>query len=290
MREIVTPQPLQGRAASAVGSVGEIPPPIGVQRDLDPPYPVGAPRELTTQPRPLRSELATQHLGAPRRKFVVVTNAGIVTVEKSRPLDALSKILVSDAPEPLVNFFKSYGQAEAATMCLAIAVGASESGGGGSKNSISSIEGGPNDGSRLTPGGGVGTPGTPGGHAVFGASGSPRVPPSVIGTPQGAFGAAGGYQPSYGAANLADRARRALEDPRLTGEPRVDEDLNAFGVDAGAGGQFDMGRAIVQPQLHYSGVHRAVYTYAARLLAPTWERPLWVPINVANEHGVGAGT
>jgi nuclear pore complex protein Nup155 len=290
LREIVTPQPLQGRAASAVGSVGEIPPPIGVQRDLDPPYPVGAPRELTTQPRPLRSELATQHLGAPRRKFVVVTNAGIVTVEKSRPLDALSKILVSDAPEPLVNFFKSYGQAEAATMCLAIAVGASESGGGGSKNSISSIEGGPNDGSRLTPGGGVGTPGTPGGHAVFGASGSPRVPPSVIGTPQGAFGAAGGYQPSYGAANLADRARRALEDPRLTGEPRVDEDLNAFGVDAGAGGQFDMGRAIVQPQLHYSGVHRAVYTYAARLLAPTWERPLWVPINVANEHGVGAGT
>ena len=175
LREIVTPQPLQGRAASAVGSVGEIPPPIGVQRDLDPPYPVGAPRELTTQPRPLRSELATQHLGAPRRKFVVVTNAGIVTVEKSRPLDALSKILVSDAPEPLVNFFKSYGQAEAATMCLAIAVGASESGGGGSKNSISSIEGNPNDGSRLTPGGGVGTPGTPGGHAVFGA-GSPRVP------------------------------------------------------------------------------------------------------------------
>jgi nuclear pore complex protein Nup155 len=55
LREIVTPQPLQGRAASAVGSVGEIPPPIGVQRDLDPPYPVGAPRELTTQPRPLRA-------------------------------------------------------------------------------------------------------------------------------------------------------------------------------------------------------------------------------------------
>ena len=122
------------------------------------------------------------------------------------------------------------------------------------------------------------------------------MPPSVLGTPQGAFGGgAGAGVDGYGGslfhgAGLADRARRALEDPRLTGEPRVDEDLNGFGVDAaGGGGQFDMGRAIVQPQLHYSGVHRALYTYAARLLAPTWERPLWVAVTHPNKNDSSGG-
>ena len=50
-----------------------------------------------------------------------------------------------------------------------------------------------------------------------------------------------------------------------------------------------MGRAIVQPQLHYSGVHRALYTYAARLLAPTWERPLWVAVTHPNKNDSSGG-
>ena len=305
LREIVTPQPLQGRAASAVGSVGEVPFPAGVARDLDPPYPPGAPRYLLRYQTPLRSELATQHV-APRRKFVVVTNAGVVTVEKSRPLDALAKILASDVHESLVHFFKSYGQAEAATMCLAVAVGAINAGATDLDHQrLAGHNGGtPNNGGGGTPhNGGSGTPGgTPGGTPHFG--GSPRVPPSVLGTPRGAFGVgtAGASVDGYGGslynngASLADRARRALEDPRLTGEPRIDEDLTGggFGVDGGSGGggQFDMGRAIVQPQLHYSGVHRALYTYAARLLAPTWERPLWVAVTNGSRDkndGLGGG-
>jgi hypothetical protein len=64
-----------GRAASSVGSMGEVPLPPSVMRDLNPPYPIGAPKELALAPRPLLSELATQHV-APRRRFVIVTNAG----------------------------------------------------------------------------------------------------------------------------------------------------------------------------------------------------------------------
>jgi hypothetical protein len=47
-----------------------------------------------------------------------------------------------------------------------------------------------------------------------------------------------------------------------------DDDVDSLGH--GGGQPFDMGRPIVQPLLHYSGVHRALYTYAARLLAATW--------------------
>ena len=125
LRETVTAQQLAGRAASSVGSVGEVPPPPGVMRDLAPPFPDGAPSDLALAPRRLRSELATQHV-APRRKFVIVTNAGIVQLEKARPLDALCKLLASDVHEQMAHFFRAYGQAEAATMCLAIALGCSD--------------------------------------------------------------------------------------------------------------------------------------------------------------------
>jgi nuclear pore complex protein Nup155 len=44
-------------------------------------------------------------------------------------------------------------------------------------------------------------------------------------------------------ANLAEKARRALEDPRLTGEPHVDGDEDVGGLGhggAGSAGPFDM--------------------------------------------------
>ena len=79
----------------------------------------------------------------------------------------------------------------------------------------------------------------------------------------------------------AERARLALEDPRLTGEPRVEEDRAdngvagipspSLGAAPGSSAQFDMGRAIVQPRMHFSGVHAAAYTYAARVLAAALE-------------------
>ena len=86
--------------------------------------------------------------------------------------------------------FNLYRYAEAATMCLALAVGSSDAkagldtgmhGGGGSSGNIVGMNGG---------GGGAG----------------------------GSFD--GGYVHGY-TANLAEKARRALEDPRLTGEPHV---------------------------------------------------------------------
>ena len=84
---------------------------------------------------------------------------------------------------------------------------------------------------------------------------------------------------------MAEKARRALEDPRLTGEPRIEGDGDGEGAEApgstgggGAQGGFDMGRAIVQPRVVYSGVHAAAFAYAARTLAATWDRPLATPL------------
>ena len=131
LREAVSTRRLTGRAASSVGSMGEVPPPPAVLRDLDTPFPAAAARrgaaggayEQTPAPRLRGGELATQHV-APRRKFVIVTNAGVVLVEKARPLDALRELLLDDVHEHIARFFAAYGQAEAATMCLALALGA----------------------------------------------------------------------------------------------------------------------------------------------------------------------
>ena len=219
-------------------------------RDLHPPFPDGAPSDLALAPRRLRSELATQHV-APRRKFVIVTNAGIVQLEKARPLDALCKLLASDVHEQMAHFFRAYGQAEAATMCLAIALGCSDAAAPETPDGFDYAAAAP--GATLI------------GAAANGGFGRDAYP--------GSSGA--GYVHGY-AATIAEKARRALEDPRLTGEPHVDDDgPDAAGASSAA---FDMGRPIVQPQLHHSGVHAALYTYAARVLAATWDRPLAVTL------------
>ena len=127
LREAVSTRRLTGRAASSVGSMGEVPAPPAVLRDLAPPSPAaarpGAAGYKPPAPRLCGGELATQHV-APRRKFVIVTNAGVVLVEKARPVDALRELLLDDVHEHIARFFAAYGQAEAATMCLALALGA----------------------------------------------------------------------------------------------------------------------------------------------------------------------
>ena len=305
LREVVTTQQLVGRAASSVGAVGEVPPPRSVTRDLDPPFPLGAPRDLTTAPARLRTELATQFV-APRRRFVAVTNAGIVQLEKARPLDALCKLLAGDVHEQIAQFFRTHGQSEAATMCLAIAVGGATDARASSEFEVDAANA--RGGATPSPRGGADRDAGAGGYFGGSPSPSPRTgafgsasrrtiigSPGAGGTPGSSSPAAGGFDGGYeraslGAATLAERARRALEDPRLTGEPHVDED----GVDGGGGGSipggggggpFDMGRAVVQPVLRYSGAHRAAYAYAARLLQSTWDRPLAV---VVSKHAAGA--
>ena len=276
LREAVSTRRLTGRAASSVGSMGEVPPPPAVLRDLDTPFPAAAARrgaaggayEQTPAPRLRGGELATQHV-APRRKFVIVTNAGVVLVEKARPLDALRELLLDDVHEHIARFFAAYGQAEAATMCLALALGA-------------------------------GAPETP--EVLTSPRASAEPPPSLSGARRlvgagaeasGAFLSARASSASAVAA-AAERARLALEDPRLTGEPRVEDDGAEVG-DAGPGphagpgpspaaagaAPFDMGRAIVRPRSHFSGVHAAAFTYAARVLAAVWERPVAVALTAA---------
>ena len=268
LREAVSTRRLTGRAASSVGSIGEVPPPPAVLRDLDPPLPAAAAAAARgpgaaggfKPPAPsLRGgELATQHV-APRRRFVLVTNAGVVLVEKARPVDALRELLLDDVHEHIARFFAAYGQAEAATMCLALALGAC-----------------------AEPLAGVGRGDDFSDGRVVGAGAEAS----------GAFFSTRASSASAVAA-AAERARLALEDPRLTGEPRVDEDRSDPNRGAGAlspgaaattaanganGAPFDMGRAIVQPRVHFSGVHAAAFTYAARVLAAVWERPVAVAL------------
>ena len=268
LREAVSTRRLTGRAASSVGSMGEVPAPPAVLRDLDPPFPTAArPGPAGSKhpaPRLCGGELATQHV-APRRKFVIVTNAGVVLVEKARPVDALRELLLDDVHEHIARFFAAYGQAEAATMCLALALGACAD---VARTSAADDE---QSGARV-----VGA-----GAEASGSFFSTRA------------------SSASAVATAAERARLALEDPRLTGEPRVEEDHADVGAAAGApspslgaangsSAQFDMGRAIVQPRMHFSGVHAAAYTYAARVLAAVWERPMVTTLAGAGDRSGGS--
>ncbi|KAL4426022.1 hypothetical protein ABPG75_010038 [Micractinium tetrahymenae] len=68
----------------------------------------------------VRDELTTQNLGAAPR-FVMVTTAGVLELEKMRPVDVLAQLLEQRDAAKLEVFFKSYGAAEAAGMCILLA-------------------------------------------------------------------------------------------------------------------------------------------------------------------------
>jgi nuclear pore complex protein Nup155 len=184
--------------------LGEIPLPKSVQEALEPPYPAGTLAEARVTSTGLLSELVTQYV-CPRRRFVLMTNAGLVRFEKARPIDILRSLLEKNIPEQIEEFFKSYGPIEAAAMCVALAVSGTES------------------------------------NAVI----------------------------------LA--AKRAFDDPRLTGEPTIVEDSFAQNQENN-GGSFNMGRAIVQPVLTFSSAQRGLFLFTARIMSSTWERPIIVPV------------
>ena len=204
LREVVTLHQLDGRCASSLGSLGEIPLPKSVQEALEPPYPAGTLPEARVTTTGLLSELVTQYV-CPRRRFVLMTNAGLVRFEKARPIDILRSLLEKNIPEQIEEFFKSYGPIEAAAMCVALAVSGAES------------------------------------NAII----------------------------------LA--AKRAFDDPRLTGEPTIVEDSYAQNQENN-GGSFNMGRAIVQPILTFSSAQRGLFLFTARIMSSTWERPIIVPV------------
>ena len=62
------------------------------------------------------NELASQIL--PQRRFLVVGTAGTAEVVKSRPVDILGSILEQDSGDALFDFFRSYGSAESASICM----------------------------------------------------------------------------------------------------------------------------------------------------------------------------
>ena len=64
-------------------------------------------------------------------------------------------------------------------------------------------------------------------------------------------------------------AKRAFDDPRLTGEPSIVEDSYAQNQENN-GGSFNMGRAIVQPVLTFSSAQRGLYLFTARIMSSTW--------------------
>jgi nuclear pore complex protein Nup155 len=80
--------------------------------------------ELLAPPN-IANELATQHFVA-SRKLLCLTNNGLYTIERRRPLDQLVAILGRsqgniDSSEELKMFFSFFGEAEACAMCLTIA-------------------------------------------------------------------------------------------------------------------------------------------------------------------------
>lgn len=68
----------------------------------------------------MRDELTTQLSLTPSR-FVVINTAGVVELEKRRPVDTLALILEERNTAKLEQFFRSYGAAEVAAMCFMLA-------------------------------------------------------------------------------------------------------------------------------------------------------------------------
>jgi nuclear pore complex protein Nup155 len=55
------------------------------------------------------------------QRFVLVGTAGVLEVERRRPVDLLAGLLLEGSPAKLQQFFGSYGSAEAAAMCYTLA-------------------------------------------------------------------------------------------------------------------------------------------------------------------------
>ena len=68
----------------------------------------------------IRSDATSINI-APAPRFVIVTTAGVLEVEKRRPVDVLSHLLEEKNAAKLELFFKSYGAPEAAAMCVLLA-------------------------------------------------------------------------------------------------------------------------------------------------------------------------
>ncbi|CAM9224570.1 unnamed protein product [Chrysoparadoxa australica] len=71
------------------------------------------------------SELATQHASG-QRILLCLTNAGLHTLARQRPVDLLYSLLLHERHQELPRFFDEYGKEQAVAMCFAIACGLPE--------------------------------------------------------------------------------------------------------------------------------------------------------------------
>eukprot|EP00879_Flechtneria_rotunda_P022745 GHRR01024022.1.p1 GENE.GHRR01024022.1~~GHRR01024022.1.p1 ORF type:complete len:934 (+),score=353.75 GHRR01024022.1:671-3472(+) len=74
----------------------------------------------------MQDELVAQMFSGPPQ-LVVVSTAGVLELERRRPVDVLQALLQERAPEKLQQFFEAYGAPEAAAMCYLIAASENQS-------------------------------------------------------------------------------------------------------------------------------------------------------------------
>jgi len=67
-----------------------------------------------------QEELIAQ-LFLPASRYVLISTAGVVELEKRRPIDVLVRVLEERHPDRVRQFFEAYGAPEAAAMCINIA-------------------------------------------------------------------------------------------------------------------------------------------------------------------------
>jgi len=70
--------------------------------------------------RGMQDELFTQVFNPPPR-FVLISTAGVIELEKRRPIDILQQILEERSSDKLRQFFEAFGPPEAAAMCFMVA-------------------------------------------------------------------------------------------------------------------------------------------------------------------------
>ena len=227
-------------------------------------------RAVMAATRPPLPPTPTTTRAPPPPRFVVVTTAGVVEVERQRPVDVLAELLAeggrggsggaatsglyapggilpsgarpASSPPRLDAFVAAYGASETAALCYALATAPPP----------------------------TAPPATRAAAAAALAHGGPlAAPPGLLDAPalDGGVDGAGGRGPSA----RGDGGAPPLAPPHPVGV-----------------GAFDMGGAVpLAADPDWSPAHRGLCAYVARLLAPAWDARLLAPSKGDRDRGGG---
>ncbi|KXZ50010.1 hypothetical protein GPECTOR_18g164 [Gonium pectorale] len=239
--------------------------------EASPCRPLLGPEVLPPRAGPGGDELGAAVWWRPPR-FSLIGTAGVLELEKRRPVELLVHILERNSQEQLRSFFQAYGAVEAAAMCYMVAT-AGPPVGPLTRGSL-----GPAPGPLLPPsssslgGGGVSAAAARGAAAAL-------ENPLLVGEarmPEDAVSAEGGYPlpgggPSAGPGVLGGAAGGGV-----------------VGGAGGAGSGMYMGRAVdPNPGPAWSTGHRGLCLYVARLLAPVYDKKVAAPAGGGTAGGKG---